>query len=204
MPGCGDAVEVLYDDLWLYIFSFLSYSDLCRVSATCRRFARLSSTNSLWKTQYKKEFYPTNLPPKLAKKMGYLSDTSQNTSPLSQTINSIRRIIQLQSPIQTIPHYISLEDLSSDIYWKEAFRQGTTILLILVWWFVAARVDLFMDHFSGIVGSFKKSYTLSRRKKLASAGKSGNTVHVILEKRESFLDKLFDKDWIQINKQDLK
>ncbi|KAI0268785.1 hypothetical protein BC834DRAFT_867204 [Gloeopeniophorella convolvens] len=48
--------SLLYDELILHIFAFLSYVDLCALQATNRNWARLCLDNQLWKSLYLREF----------------------------------------------------------------------------------------------------------------------------------------------------
>ena len=41
-------MEILPDDIWLEIFSFLSRTDLLRAALVCRTWNRLSRDSSLW------------------------------------------------------------------------------------------------------------------------------------------------------------
>ena len=51
----------LYDELILYIFSYLSWVDLCVSQPTNRNWARLTADNELWRTLYLRTYGRTRL-----------------------------------------------------------------------------------------------------------------------------------------------
>ncbi|KAG2153680.1 uncharacterized protein EDB93DRAFT_1134121 [Suillus bovinus] len=53
--------NALYDELILFIFSFLNCRDLCAMHRTNRNCSRLASDNQLWKTLFIREFGKTRL-----------------------------------------------------------------------------------------------------------------------------------------------
>ncbi|KAG0708329.1 hypothetical protein DFH29DRAFT_891950 [Suillus ampliporus] len=53
--------NALYDELILFIFSFLNSRDLCAMQATNRNCARLASDNQLWKALFVREYGKTRL-----------------------------------------------------------------------------------------------------------------------------------------------
>ncbi|KAI0824067.1 hypothetical protein BC628DRAFT_1539445 [Trametes gibbosa] len=53
--------NILSDEIVLFVFSYLSQSDLCAVQRTNRNWARLSLDNQLWKALYISEFGRTRL-----------------------------------------------------------------------------------------------------------------------------------------------
>ncbi|CAL1708019.1 unnamed protein product [Somion occarium] len=52
---------LLYDEVLLLIFSYLSWADLCAIQATNRNWCRLSLDNQLWKSLYLSEYGRTRL-----------------------------------------------------------------------------------------------------------------------------------------------
>ncbi|EJF60421.1 hypothetical protein DICSQDRAFT_87930 [Dichomitus squalens LYAD-421 SS1] len=55
-PQPQSIFDELFDELILFIFSYLSHTDLCNVQRTNRNWSRLSLDNQLWKTLYINEY----------------------------------------------------------------------------------------------------------------------------------------------------
>lgn len=56
MPSSKAAKFLLPDEIWVYIFSYCSTSDLLQISKVCKLWRYLSTSQSLWREFYLREF----------------------------------------------------------------------------------------------------------------------------------------------------